>query len=218
MKIKWLGHACFLVTADNGKKIITDPYEPGAFGGAINHDPITEIVDVVTVSHGHADHDSVAPLPGKPVALRSPGSFVAEGMEFQGTATSHDKSHGAERGENVVYTFIVDGIKVCHLGDLGHTLTGDQAAEIGAVDVLLVPVGGRFTIDANAAWTVAGQLAARVVIPMHFKTPKVNLPIATADEFLSGTPNVKRLNTSEVEFSKDRLPSEREIIVLQPAL
>ena len=218
MKVKWLGHACFLITADNGKRIITDPYESGAFGGAIKHAPITERVDVVTVSHGHADHGSVAPLPGKPVALRSPGGFVAEDFEFHGTATCHDDSHGAQRGANVVFSFIVDGIKICHLGDLGHTLTGDQAADIGAVDVLLAPVGGFFTIGPEDAWTVAGQLAAKVVIPMHFKTPRVDLTIGPVDDFLKGKSSVKRLDTSEIEFAKDRLPQEREIIVLQPAL
>jgi L-ascorbate metabolism protein UlaG (beta-lactamase superfamily) len=218
MKIKWLGHASFLITADNGIKILTDPYESGAFGGAIRHAPIQERVQVVTSSHEHADHGHLKDLPGEPVILRTAGSFVAEGIAFEGIGTFHDTSHGAERGSNVVFFFTVDGVKVCHLGDLGHVLSAEQAVRIGAVDALLVPVGGFFTIGPEEATKVAEQLAARVVIPMHFKTPKVELPIAPVDDFLAGKSNVKKLRDSEVRIGRADLPAEREIIVLQPAL
>ncbi|MDO8683934.1 MAG: MBL fold metallo-hydrolase, partial [Armatimonadota bacterium] len=207
-----------VITSENGTKILTDPYESGAYDGNIRYAPIKEKVDVVTVSHEHADHGHLKDLPGEPVILRGAGGYVASGISFQGISAFHDKSHGAERGVSVIFTFIVDDIKVCHLGDLGHELSSDQAAEAGAVDVLLTPVGGLFTIDAKEAWTVANQLASKIVIPMHFKTPKVGFPIAPVDEFIKDKPNVKRLGKSEVEINKNTLPSEREIIVLEPAL
>lgn len=218
MKIKWLGHSCFLITSEGGTKILTDPYQPGGFDGAIMHGPILELVDVVTISHDHADHGYVKGLPGAPVVLRSAGDFVASGIKFDGIQAFHDEAGGTKRGKDVVFTFAVDGVKVCHCGDLGHVLTKDQAAHIGAVDVLLIPVGGFFTIGPDEAWQVADQLAAKVVIPMHFKTPKVGFPIGPVDDFTNGKANVKRLGKSEVEIKKDSLPVEREIVVLEPAL
>ena len=218
MKVKWLGHACFLITAENGTKILTDPYEPGGFGGSIRHGPITEQVQIVTSSHEHADHGHLKDLPGEPIILRTAGSFVAEGIAFEGVQTFHDTKQGAERGLNVVFAFVVDDVKVCHLGDLGHVLSADQAVKIGAVDVLLTPVGGFFTIGPDEAWEVAEQLAAKLVIPMHFKTPKIDFPIAGVDDFVEGKPNVKRLHESQIEVKKSDLPAERQIIVLESAL
>ncbi|MDO8589272.1 MAG: MBL fold metallo-hydrolase [Armatimonadota bacterium] len=218
MKIKWLGHSSFLITAENGTKILTDPYEPGGFGGSIRYGPITEHVQIVTSSHEHADHGHLKDLSGEPVILRNAGSFVAEGITFEGVHTFHDAKQGAERGSNVVFAFVVDGVKVCHLGDLGHVLSGDQAARIGAVDVLLTPVGGFFTIGSDEAWKVAEQLAAKIVIPMHFKTPKIEFPIAGVDDFLADKPNVKKFHESQIEVKNTELPAERQIVVLQPAL
>jgi L-ascorbate metabolism protein UlaG (beta-lactamase superfamily) len=218
MKLKWLGHSCFLITAENGIKVLTDPYESGGFGGALRYGTVNEKVDIVTSSHEHADHGHLKDLPGVPVIIRSAGRFVAEGIAFDGVNAFHDTTQGAERGRIVIFKFVVDGVAICHLGDLGHVLTADQAAEIGAVDVLLLPVGGYYTIGPEEAWKVAGQLAAKIVIPMHFKTPKVDFPIAPVDDFLRDKPNVKRPGVSEVEIKKVGLPAEREIIVLEPAL
>jgi L-ascorbate metabolism protein UlaG (beta-lactamase superfamily) len=142
---------------------------------------------------------------------------VACGIEFRGVETAHDTVGGTERGKNVVFTFTVDDVKICHCGDLGHVLTEDQAAEIGAVDVLLPPVGGYFTIGPNEASKVADQLSAKIVIPMHYKTNKVDFPITFVDDFLKGKQNVKRLNSSEVEIKAGQLPQEREIVVLEHA-
>jgi L-ascorbate metabolism protein UlaG (beta-lactamase superfamily) len=107
---------------------------------------------------------------------------------------------------------------MCHLGDLGHVLNPDQAAEIGVVDVLLTPIGGYYTIDPEEAWEVADQLAAKIVIPMHFKTESADLPIAEVDEFLKNKPNIRQLNSSVLELRKEDVPEERQIIVLKHAL
>jgi L-ascorbate metabolism protein UlaG (beta-lactamase superfamily) len=218
MKIQWLGHSSFLITSDSGTRIVTDPYDPTGYAGEFRYKALNQPADVVTISHEHRDHFYPAMVKGSPIIIKGAGRFIAEGIEFVGTATAHDDSGGSQRGKNTVFTFTVDGVRVCHLGDLGHVLNSDQAAEIGAVDVLLCPVGGYYTIGPDQAWEVAGQLAAKIVIPMHFKTPKLDFPITGVDDFLKGKENVTRLGKSAIETTAESLPKEREIIVLDPAL
>ncbi len=213
MKIKWLGHASFLITSDSGTKIITDPYIPD---DRLHYGEINESADAVTVSHDHSDHDSVAAVKGSPQVVKGNGEI--KGIKFRGIATAHDASGGKERGPNTVFCFEVDGVKVCHLGDLGHELTAGQTEQIGAVDVLLLPVGGFYTIDATVASRVAGQLKTRVIIPMHFKNRKCNFPIAGVEEFLRGKKDVSQSDASEVEFRAGEMPSTTRIMVLKPAL
>jgi L-ascorbate metabolism protein UlaG (beta-lactamase superfamily) len=210
-----LGHASFLITSDTGTKIITDPYATAAdlkYGG------ITESADIVTVSHDHSDHSNVATVRGKPEVVRGIGATKAKGIEFKGIASHHDEAGGSKRGKNTIFCFEVDGIRVCHLGDLGHRLSDKQVSELGGVDILLIPVGGYYTIDAKVATQVCDQLKPKVIIPMHFKTDKCGFPITGVGEFLRGKEAVKKLNASEVEFKQEELPTTTQIIVLQPDL
>jgi len=213
MKIKWLGHASFMITSDTGIKIITDPY---ATGEKLNYGEIRESADIVTVSHGHGDHNNVAAVRGNPEVVRR--TATVKGVEFRGIPTYHDDAEGQQRGENTIFCFEVDGIRVCHLGDLGHPLDDKQVAELGSVDILLIPVGGYYTIDARVATEVCNRLKPRVIIPMHYKTDKLAYPIAGVDEFLQGKGNLSRLDTTEVEFKQGRLPASTQIIVLKSAL
>jgi L-ascorbate metabolism protein UlaG (beta-lactamase superfamily) len=215
MKLKWLGHACFLVTGRDGLRVITDPY---AVGGGINYSPIRETADVVLVSHDHADHNNISAVQGRPEVINDSGKRIVKGIHFTGIATSHDSSQGQERGPNIVFCFALDDMRLCHLGDLGHVLNARQVAEIGLVDILFVPVGGLFTIDASAARQVCDQLEPEIVIPMHFKTAKCGYPIASVEDFLKGRKNVRRIAGSEVEFEHGKLPTGSEIVLLQPAL
>ncbi len=215
MKTKWLGHAAFLITADSGTRLVCDPY---SVGGGINYNPIDVSADIVTVSHQHGDHNNVAAVKGSPTVVDSPGTSTARGLEFHGVATFHDKSGGKERGTNIIFCFGMDGVRVCHLGDLGHILEKSQVAEIGSVDVVLVPVGGLYTIDAGEATKVCDQLKPRIVIPMHFKVRQCGYPIAGIDDFLRNRKNVKRLGTSEIEIKKENLPVDGETVVLEHAL
>jgi L-ascorbate metabolism protein UlaG (beta-lactamase superfamily) len=215
MRIKWLGHACFLVTSAGGVRIITDPY---AVGGGIDYSPIEEIADVVVVSHDHGDHNNVSAVQGKPEVIKGPGTRTAQGIGFKGVATAHDTSQGTQRGSNTIFCFAVDDLTLCHLGDLGHVLSQVQVTEIGAVDILFVPVGGFFTIDAAVANQVCDQLKPKVIIPMHFKTSKCAYPIARVEDFLEGKKNVRKTMASEVEFQREELPTATEIVLLQPAL
>jgi L-ascorbate metabolism protein UlaG (beta-lactamase superfamily) len=194
MKIKWLGHAAFLITSDNGTKIITDPYETSE---GLKYGEITDSADIVTISHDHGDHNNAAAVKGNPQVVRD--SAEVKGINIKAIATAHDDKGGSERGKNTVFCFQVDGVRVVHLGDLGHLLTDNQVVEIGKVHVLLVPVGGDFTIDARTAQEVSEQVRTRVVIPMHYK-------------------NVTQVSGSEVTFTVPELPTSPQIMVLQPAL
>ena len=213
MKIEWLGHATFLIASDSGLRIITDPYEPV---DNLNYGRINETADIVTVSHDHGDHSNVAAVRGNPQAVR--GTTEVKGIKFKGVPTYHDDAGGSRRGSNTIFCFEVDGVNVCHMGDLGHVLTEEQVSAIGKVDVLLIPVGGFFTIDAKAASRVCDQLKPRVVIPMHYKNDKCAFPIAVVDEFIQGKSNVARLDASEVEFKAGEPPASTQIMVLKPAL
>ena len=213
MKIKWLGHASFMITSDTGTKIITDPY---VTGGDLSYGEIKESADIVTVSHDHSDHNNVAAVRGSPGVVR--GTAKIKGIEFKGIPTYHDDAKGKLRGNNTILCFEVDGIRVCHLGDLGHQLSDTQVADLGRIDILLIPVGGYYTIDAKVAGQVCDRLKPKVVIPMHFKTDKCGYPITGVDEFLKGKRGVRRLNTSEVEFRQGELPATAQFIVLKSAL
>ena len=215
MKIKWLGHASFLITSDGGVRVITDPYHRA---GGIEYGPIQETADVVTVSHQHQDHNNVAAVKGSPTVVDVPGVKSVKGVEFLGVTSYHDGRKGAQRGNNIVFCFTVDGVRICHLGDLGHELDEGKVKEIGAVDILFIPVGGFYTIDARQAASVCEALKPRVVIPMHVKTAKCDYPITGVEDFLKGRKNVRRVAASETEIKRDNLPSETETIVLQHAL
>lgn len=214
MKIKWLGHAAFLITSNANIKIITDPYQSG---GGIKYSPITEEADYVTISHEHSDHNYTDSIRGNPVIIRGVGTHQKEHFTFKGFASFHDDRGGRLRGENTIFCFNIDNIKICHLGDLGHLLSEDKIEEIGEVAVLLIPVGGTYTINANQATVLCKKINPKIIIPMHFKTPKLDFPITDARPFIYGKENVRELNSSEFETTKEELPVTTEIIVLKPA-
>ncbi len=213
MKIKWLGHACFTITSDAGVKIITDPYITGK---GFNYGEIKESADIVTVSHEHGDHNNVAAVKGNPEVLRK--TAKAKGIEFTSIPTYHDNVQGQQRSSNTIFCFEVDGIKVCHFGDLGHMLSDKQIAELASIDILLIPVGGNYTIDAKIATQICDRLKPKVIFPMHYKTDKIAYPITGVDEFLRDKKDVSKLEASEREFKHGELPPTTKIIVLKPAL
>jgi L-ascorbate metabolism protein UlaG (beta-lactamase superfamily) len=218
MKIKWYGHAAFLITSDEGTKIIIDPYEPGAFGGQLSYGKIKDQADIVLTSHDHADHNYTQDLPGTPQVVKGSGSKTVKGISMKGISTYHDPSQGSERGANTIFTIKINHIQLCHLGDLGHLLSDKELAEIGPVDILLIPVGGLFTIDPKEATGVAEQIKPKVHIPKHFKTGKCGFSIAPVEDFLKGKTNIRRPKVSEVTFDKATLPPQMEILVLEHAL
>jgi L-ascorbate metabolism protein UlaG (beta-lactamase superfamily) len=214
MKIKWYGHSAFRLTSEDGTTVILDPYETGCYNGGIAYQPIKDEADIVIASHDHPDHSWVQGIPGNPIIVRTPCAQVIKRVKIEGIPTFHDKSRGAERGRNIVFSVQIDGVRICHLGDLGHQLRQKDADYLKPVDVLLPPIGGLFTIKADEVDEIIKQLNPKVVIPMHYKTEKCGFPLATVDTFTSGKNNVKSLKVSEVEITKDSLPAEREIWLL----
>lgn len=215
MKVKWLGHSAFKITSDTGTSIITDPYS--AYSG-LSYGEIKESADFVTISHEHGDHNNAAAVQGNPEVVKEAAPVEKKGIKLNGVSTYHDDAGGSKRGGNIIFCFEMDGIRVCHLGDLGHPLGDKEATQIGAVDVVLTPVGGFFTIDAETATGVCNQLAPKVIIPMHFKNDKCAFPISAVDDFLEGKTGVSKQGSSEVELKKENLPATTQIIVLEPSL
>ena len=214
MKIKYLGHSCFLFVDDAGNQVLTDPYKPGAYGGALTYGPITDSADIIVLSHEHEDHADFQSLPNRPLLIRT--AARARGIEFDVVETYHDEVEGKKRGNNRVTCFAMDGIRVCHLGDLGHILSPEQVQSIGKVDILLIPVGGTFTIGPSEAEKVVEQINPGIVIPMHYKTEKCGFPIEPVDAFLQGKSGVRRASSGEVIVHKEDIPEGCTVLVLPP--
>jgi len=210
MRVKWFGHACFLVEAADGTKVITDPFDE-----SVGYQIPKVKADVVTVSHSHFDHNAVDLLQGNPEVVKGVGEKKIKGIIFKGIRSFHDKSRGAQRGPNTIFVFAVDGVRVCHLGDLGHLLSSGQQEEIGEVDILFIPVGGTFTIDGRDAREVSKQLNPRLIIPMHYKTESCSIGIDSCEEFLKGFTKVEKAR--EWQGNKESLPSEQTVLVLEYA-
>ncbi len=208
MNISWLGHSCFRI-AGREVTVVTDPFSPtlGSLGKAM--------ADIVTVSHQHEGHAYVQGIGGEPRLVAGPGEYEINGVLIIGIATYHDTEGGRQRGKNTVYLMEVDGVSVCHLGDLGHVLATRQVEELGSVDVLLLPVGGVSTIDAPMAAEVVRQLNPRVVIPMHYQIPALNRTLEPVDRFLKEI-GVKEINSqTKLSFTKPSLPDNTQVFLLE---
>lgn len=212
MKIKWFGQSCFMITSENGTKIVTDPYNK-MLGYKL---PEIES-NIVSTSHEHSDHNNVKAVKGNFVHINESGEFSKDGIEIKGVKTFHDKASGAKRGKNTIYNFKVDGINICHCGDLGHTLDSNLVKEIGNVDILLLPVGGRATIDAIDAVTVMKQLNPIVVIPMHYRTKALGLIgyiFSKVDKFITAS-GLKAKEYDVLELNQGNINDYSGIVVLK---
>ncbi len=218
MELKWYGHSAFLVTTQSGTRIILDPYQSGAFGGALAYGKINETADIVLASHDHDDHNYVGDIKGAFKLINKPGNYEEKGVRITGIPTFHDQSGGRERGENIIYIIETDGMRIAHLGDLGHILDAGTMERLGAVDILLIPVGGFYTIDPSEASRIVDDVKPIIAIPMHFKTKKCDFPIAPVEEFIRGKSGVSIAGKAEISVSKAQLPSMKGIIVLEHAL
>jgi L-ascorbate metabolism protein UlaG (beta-lactamase superfamily) len=214
MKITWLGHSSFLIEAKDGTRIITDPFEAGSYGGAIGYPPIRDRADIVTVSHDHADHNAAGCVPGRPEVLRLAEDRTIKGITVRGVPSYHDAARGRERGSNTIFVIEVDGMRVAHLGDLGHPLSSEDCGALGHVDVLLLPVGGTFTIGPPEAKSVADRLGAEIVIPMHYKTDALGFPIEPVDAFLRLAGTVERVKGQTLEINAADLGGRSRVVVL----
>ncbi|HEY2902059.1 MAG TPA: MBL fold metallo-hydrolase [Polyangia bacterium] len=220
-KLQWLGQSCFILETTAGTRVVMDPI-PKGLGYEL---PAGLKADVVTISHEHQDHNNVGLLVNKPRVLRglTPDKKgwtkidqTIKDVTIRSVGVYHDDAMGAERGLNTVFVFEVGGLRIAHLGDLGHQLTDDQLSAIGSVDVLLIPVGGVFTIDGRQATRVVDQLRPRlVVIPMHYKTDVLTIKqLEGVDDFLAGKPNVRKEPSNTLSLSTVKARPAAEIVVL----
>ena len=214
MKITWLGHASFLLETSNGTRVVTDPFEAGSYDGAVGYAPICTSADIVTVSHEHADHNAVGCVEGDPAVIREAEEVRLGDVQIRGLTTFHDESKGKDRGKKHQLVMEFDGLRVGHLGDLGHTLSQEETESLGKIDVLLAPVGGYYTIGPEEAKKTVEALGAKIVIPMHYKTDVLGFPIQPVDEFLKLMPKVERVGGTTVEIDKDDLEEETKVVVL----
>ena len=163
MKLQYLGHACVRLISEIGTTIVCDPYDQSLVGYAMP----SFSCDLATISHGHADHNCVDALSNLPAIMDCEGTVVLDDVSITAFATWHDDKQGALRGQNLVFTFMIDALKVAHLGDLGE-VNADVAAKLAGTNVLIVPVGGNYTIDANQAKWYVDQIQPQVVVPVHY--------------------------------------------------
>ncbi|HSX57760.1 MAG TPA: MBL fold metallo-hydrolase [Candidatus Saccharimonadales bacterium] len=209
MEISYLGHASFKLKGKNAT-VVVDPFDP-KIGLKF---PKVE-ADIVASTHSHFDHNAISSVGGSPYVIEGPGEYEVKGIEIVGVASWHDNKEGAERGKNTIYNFKIDKINIAHLGDLGQTtLTEPQVEEIGNVDVLLLPVGGFFTIDASEANKIASQLEPKIIIPMHFKGDSTVSELADVDKFLKeiGKENIEAV--PKLVVTPDKLPEETQVVLL----
>jgi L-ascorbate metabolism protein UlaG (beta-lactamase superfamily) len=216
MRITYFGHAAFELTLESGMKIVFDPYMPGAFG-TLNCGAIKGEFDAAVVSHSHEDHCSRDVLSRAKKIINKSGKVTIDGVTIESLNTYHDETKGSERGKNLISIVSAEELRVAHLGDLGHTIASKDFPMLMWVDVLMIPVGGHFTIDAPAAAKLAKALEPRIVIPMHYKTPKVDFPITPVENFTKLMDNVERAGASEIVVTKETLPATMKVVVLEPA-
>lgn len=200
MKIQWLGHSAFRLTESTGTSIITDPFDPAAVGYGMAYLPC----DAVTSSHGHSDHNNFKGVKGNPIILNHAGNYDVKGIHIQSTSSFHDDAGGEKHGNNLIFKFRLDGVTVCHLGDIGEECSPEILEQLIPVNILLVPVGGSNTIDAAQAKEYIDRIMPDVVIPMHYKTKHTDYDIDKIDGFLKlfDDEMIEEPNESSIEFDR----------------
>jgi L-ascorbate metabolism protein UlaG (beta-lactamase superfamily) len=220
MRVEWYGQSTFHLSA-GGKSVAIDPFADMSAavsrGLQFDYPPLEGVeADLLFVTHEHGDHNGVETIGGDPVILRSTAGTLASPLgEVTAIASEHDEQAGTARGPNTIFVFVLDGLRVAHFGDFGQSeLRPEQAAAIGEIDLLIVPIGGGPTIGAEQASVLVERLAPKWVVPMHYRTPRVNF-LEPADEFLERSANVERLERSTFETSE--LPPTDGPLVVVPA-
>jgi L-ascorbate metabolism protein UlaG (beta-lactamase superfamily) len=208
MEITWLGHSCFLIRGKE-ETIITDPYHPD-LGYRLGEPE----ADIVTVSHFHPGHSYIAGVVNEPKLIKSPGEYEIGGVFITGVATFHDDKKGSLRGKNTIYIIEMDGITLCHLGDLGHRLDPHLIEEIGDIDILFLPVGEVPTMSIDTTVEIARQLEPHIIIPMHYKTEAFTGDLSPVDKFLDKMRIREPEAKPKLSITSSSLPSSTQTIVL----
>lgn len=213
MIITYIGHSCFKIQdkiGTEGVTLVTDPFDKKVGLKVPNFE-----ADIVTVSHNHYDHNNAAALRGDPFIINTAGEYDIKGVSVTGIESYHDTKQGSERGKNIIYRIDIDDISVAHLGDLGHELDTKQLERLEGTDILLIPVGGKYTIDYKKAVDIVKQIEPRIIIPMHYKVKGLAITdIDEVDKFIKEI-GLKPTYEEKLKISKKDLPVEdMELVVL----
>jgi L-ascorbate metabolism protein UlaG (beta-lactamase superfamily) len=216
-KIYWAGQSCFQIEVSNSRDhsadIVIDPYDEATGLKLPNLS-----ADIVLVTHNHHDHNNVKGVKGEPFVIEGPGEYEVKDVFIRGIPSFHDDEDGKKKGQNTIYVIEAEDMRFCHLGDIGQKqLTDEQLEKIDAVDVLMIPVGGEYTIDSQGAQRIIAQIEPRIIIPMHYSLPKLKMDLDEVSKFLKtmGKPSITAQDKLIVKEST--MPKEgMEIVVLQP--
>jgi len=208
MEIVYLGHSAFKLS---GKEVsvVCDPFSSDMVGIKM---PKVE-ADIVTVSHSHSDHDNLESIKSEYICFDSPGEYEIKNTEIIGVKSFHDSEGGKERGQNTIFLFEIDGIHICHLGDLGEDLSSEQIEKINSVDILLIPVGGKYTIDSKSAVKIISELEPKIVIPMHYRAGKMT-ELDPLENFVAES-GLDAKKIEKLKVTKKDLPEKLELVILQ---
>ena len=216
MNINWYGQSCFQISSTRGKdnhvSIVIDPFDEST--GLI----VPKLqADIVLVTHEHSDHNNIKAVSGEPFIIEGPGEYDIKGSFIQGISGYHDNAQGAQRGSITIYTIETEGMRICHLSDLGQKeLSPSQLDKIGDIDILMIPIGGIYTIDAADAVKIMAQIEPRVIIPMHYKIPKLKIKLDDIDKFLKNLGIKKPESLPKLSIKKKDISTEEaKIIILQ---
>jgi len=216
-KIVWAGQSCFEISVSDGKDhsatIVIDPF------GDVGLKMPSFTADVLLTTHDHQDHNNIKAVKGEPFIITGSGEYEVKGVFVKGIDSFHDDVDGKDRGKNTIYTIETENIRFCHLGDFGQKqLTDDQLEKIGPVDILMIPVGGVYTIDASQAQKIVGQVDPKIVIPMHFELPKLTVKLDSVEKFLKimGKNSVESVDKLNIKVSSLPKDGDMSIIVLKP--
>jgi L-ascorbate metabolism protein UlaG (beta-lactamase superfamily) len=217
MYLQYLGQSCFKIqdkTTADGITLVTDPFDKETGLKVPNFE-----ADIITISHNHHDHNNAKALRGTPFIISRAGEYDVKGVAVHGVDSFHDSKEGRERGGNVIYRIEIDDISIAHLGGLGHILTSQQLEVLVGTDILLIPVGGKYTIDAKQAMEIISQIEPRIVIPMHYKLPGMpdDIGLDGVDKFIKEI-GLKPTEEERLKINKKDLPVEdMELVVMKVA-
>jgi len=217
MEISWLGHSCFQLRGKN-VTLVTDPFSPQQGSSQGESSQLGKIsASIVTVSHNHAGHNNVVAVSENPYVVKRPGEYEISDVLITGVASYHDDKKGQEYGRNTIYVIHMDGLVICHLGDLGHILQEEQLEEVADADILLVPIGGEHTINATQAAEIISQVEPRVVIPMHYHADSAEIP-APLGKFCREMGVETITAQPRLVVTRSTVPAETQVVVLSPRI
>lgn len=220
MNISWYGHSCFkfdFKINNEEVSVVVDPYSSD-----VGYKLPVLMADMLLITHDHSDHNNIEAIDFKdkqnPMLINSPGEYEVKGIFVQGIPSSHDDESGKERGDNIIYRIQGEGMSIAHLGDLGTDLTSEQLDLIENVDILLIPVGGNYTINTSKAVKIMNQVEPKIVVPMHYKLPKTTIDIDGLDKFTHELGLSDYKEEDQLKLSLSNLTNENVIVKILKSL